>query len=64
MARGPSTFKQQDLTRALRAAIAAGIMVQRVEIDKSGKIVLVAGKPQEPADEGGAGAGNEWDGVS
>lgn len=41
MARGPCTFKQQDVTRALRATVAAGIEVRRVEIDKDGKIVLV-----------------------
>lgn len=44
MARGPCTFKQQDVTRALRAAVAAGIEVQRYEIDKDGKIVVVTGK--------------------
>jgi hypothetical protein len=58
MARGPCTFKKRDVTRALRAAVAAGIEVQRIEIDREGKIVVVAGKPQEPADEN---RGNEWD---
>jgi hypothetical protein len=41
MARGPCTFKQQDLTRALRAAVAAGCPAQRVEIDRNGKMILV-----------------------
>ena len=41
MARRPCTFKQRDVTRALRGAKAAGIEIQRVEIDKAGKIVLV-----------------------
>ncbi|WP_079541778.1 hypothetical protein [Bradyrhizobium lablabi] len=41
MARRPCTFKQQDVTRALRGAIAAGIEIQRVEIDKAGKIIIV-----------------------
>jgi hypothetical protein len=41
MSRGPCTFKQQDVTRALRAADAAGREVHRVEIDRNGKIVLV-----------------------
>jgi hypothetical protein len=36
------TFKQQDLKRALRAALAAGKEVQRVEIEH-GKIVLIFG---------------------
>ena len=41
MSRRPSTFKQLDVTRALKAAAAAGIPVQRYEIDKQGKIVIV-----------------------
>jgi hypothetical protein len=36
------TFKQQDLKRALRAAVAAGKEVKRVEIEH-GKIVLIFG---------------------
>jgi hypothetical protein len=47
MARGPCTFRQQDVTRALRATVAAGIEVERIEIDKDGKIVVVTGKPKE-----------------
>lgn len=42
MARRPCTFKQQDVTRALRGAKAAGIEIQRVEIDNAGKIIIVA----------------------
>lgn len=41
MSKGPQTFRQTDVTRALRAVAAAGIQVQRVEIDKEGKIVVV-----------------------
>ena len=56
MARGPCTFRQQDATRAARAAIAAGLKVQRIEIDKDGKIVVViGGAPSEPSGE------NPWD---
>jgi hypothetical protein len=63
MARGAGTFKQQDLTRALRGTVAAGIEVQRIEIDKDGKIVVVAGKPPEsPCD--GSDQSNEWDKVT
>ncbi len=60
MARGPCTFRQQDVTRALRATVAAGIEVQRIEIDKGGKIVVVAEKlPESPCD--GKDEPNEWD---
>jgi hypothetical protein len=41
MSRTASTFRQQDVTRALRAAGAAGCDVRRVEIDRDGKIILV-----------------------
>jgi hypothetical protein len=40
-----ATFRQLDITRALRAADAAGREVRRVEIDRDGKIVLVMVEP-------------------
>lgn len=46
MARGSCTFRQRDITRALRATVAAGIEVRRIEIDRTGKIVVVV----EPSD--------------
>ena len=62
MARGPCTFRQLDVTRALRGAAAAGIPVQRVEIDKEGKIVVITGKsPESPRDS--EDKRNEWDEV-
>jgi hypothetical protein len=57
MARAPSTFRQQDVTKAVRAAKAAGVRVARVEIDRDGKIVIVT------ADELERREGNEWDRV-
>jgi hypothetical protein len=57
--RAPSTFRQTDITRALKAARAAGFEQVRVEIDKDGKIAIVAGSNGE-----GIGApANEWDTV-
>jgi hypothetical protein len=41
MSRTPATFKAADLTRAVKAARAAGLDVNRVEITKDGRIVLV-----------------------
>jgi hypothetical protein len=55
VARAPSVFRQQDVTRAFRAAKAAGVRVARVEIDRDGKIVIVT------ADELEQREGNEWD---
>jgi hypothetical protein len=42
MSRGAYTFKQRDVTRALKATLAAGIDVARIEIDKEGRIVILA----------------------
>jgi hypothetical protein len=41
MTRASSTFRQQDVTRALKAVTAAGVDIARIEIDKAGKIVIV-----------------------
>ena len=41
MGHGPATFKETDLTRALRAARKAGADVERVEVGRDGRIILV-----------------------
>jgi hypothetical protein len=58
MGRRSCTFRQQDVTRALRAALAAGLVVDKVEIDRVGKIVIVAAKADYPAADA---RDNEWD---
>jgi hypothetical protein len=58
MARSPSAFRQQDVTKAIRAAAAAGVNIARIEIDADGKIVIITA----PA-PGGVGEENEWDRV-
>lgn len=53
MARGPCTFKQRDVTAAVKAVVAAGVSVASIEIDREGKIVVLTGKAAvaEPANE-------------
>lgn len=59
MSRGPCTFRQRDLTAAVKAAQAAGLCIARVEVDRDGKIVVVTGAPTpvKPAND----SSNEWD---
>jgi hypothetical protein len=61
MTRAPSTFRQQDVTRAVKAVSAAGVHIARVEIDKAGKIVIIAADGGEQ--EGARQEANEWDRV-
>ena len=58
MARAPSTFRQQDVTRAVKAVTAAGVHIARIEIDKAGKIVIITA---ELTDRLGEMEANEWD---
>jgi hypothetical protein len=60
MSRGPATFRKADLKRAFKAASAAGVEVQRVEVSKDGTISIITGasagqpdkqNPQNPWDE-------------
>jgi hypothetical protein len=61
MARAPSTFRQQDVTRAVKAVAAAGVNIARIEIDKAGKIVIITAGAPGQSDENTE--GNEWDRV-
>jgi hypothetical protein len=57
MAHGPATFKETDLTRALRAARKAGADVERVEVGRDGRIVLVLKNGDKVSATSGT---NEW----
>jgi hypothetical protein len=59
MSRGSLSFKQADLTRAVKALVAAGVGVSRVEIGKD-RVIVVPGKPTE-TDREDAAERNEWD---
>jgi hypothetical protein len=51
MSRGAHPFKQGDVTKAIKAAVKAGVKDWRVEII-GGKVVVSAGEtPSAPADD-------------
>jgi hypothetical protein len=52
MSRGARTFRQADVTRAVRAVRAAGEQVARVEVDRDGKIVVIVGNGNENGSSG------------
>jgi hypothetical protein len=58
--RAPSTFRQADVTKAVKAVAAAGVDIARVEIDKTGTIRIITLKA-EPNGQGRE--ANEWDGM-
>jgi hypothetical protein len=59
MARGPTTFRQRDAAALIKAARIAGLEIERVEVGRDGKIVLVTKKSKCET----ASATNEWDEV-
>jgi hypothetical protein len=50
------------VTAAVKAVVAAGVAATRVELDKSGKIVIIAGGPNDKIEE--SGGKSEWDSIS
>jgi hypothetical protein len=48
------------VTRAVKGAVAAGVKIVRVEIDRAGKIIMVAENGDRQSVQE---AVNEWDGV-
>ena len=57
MSRRPAHFTQRDATRLVRAALAAGLSVLKIEVDRDGKLVVVTGEPGKTEVSGR----NEWD---
>ena len=60
MSRGQQAFKQRDVTKAIKATVKAGLPVERVEIDKDGKIIIVTAKAEGAENEDNQ-ERNEWD---
>jgi hypothetical protein len=61
MPRKPSSFRQTDVLRAIKAAKAAGIPISRVKIEPSGAIIIDCEAAPGPADSTGTAEPNEWD---
>jgi hypothetical protein len=62
MSRRQPTFKQSDVTKALKATVKAGLLIRRVEIAQDGRIIIVPAKVDDVVD-GQTREQNEWDGV-
>ena len=53
----PSPFRQRDVTKAIKAAVAGGFQIGRVEVAQDGRIVLISDKQEPSRDQ----ETNEWD---
>ena len=49
--RGPSKFRKTEATRLVRAALDAGLSINRVECDPAGKLSVIAGKAPSTSDD-------------
>jgi hypothetical protein len=56
MTRRPSAFRQNDLTRAVKAVVAAGLRVAGVKVSAQGDIEVVTGTGQASGK-----SENDWD---
>lgn len=56
MSRGTQTFRQRDVTKAVKGAIASGMRVASVKVDPKGVIIVTFFEPEKIISER-----NEWD---
>lgn len=61
MARQLARFRMMDVQRAMKGAMAAGIDRPRVEIDATGKIVVMMDRPDVPPTLEPEEEANPWD---
>jgi hypothetical protein len=61
MSRRQAAFRQSDVTKAVRAVIAAGLRVAGVKVSAQGDIEVVTG--EERMQDSPTQGGNEWDGI-
>jgi hypothetical protein len=63
MSRAPSTFRQTDVLRALKAVRAAGYSAAKVMIGRDGRIEIITAEEGETS-SATPGDQNEWDEVA
>jgi hypothetical protein len=63
MTRASATFRQRDVTAAIRAARAAGVELARIEVTKDGTIRMTIGTPPKIVEvaPGECPGPDEWD---
>lgn len=61
MSRQLARFRMMDVQRAMKGALAAGIDRPRVEIDPSGRIVVMIDRPEPPTVAEPIEQANPWD---
>ena len=61
MSHRPSDFKLSNIKRAFVGARMAGVAVERIDVDKDGKISIYPAKEPATAESAQADPSNEWD---
>jgi len=59
MKRHPCQVRQSDVTKAVKGALAAGITVERVEVQADGRITIITVRQDQQAPT--TSGKNEWD---